>query len=216
VQLTEGEYLSTEYIEELRRTRSPLKAGGRRGGLELVRVRREGKQFVVQPIINFHEGGSEFAINSDGSIARAPEPSITGLSNVSATVLDDHTIRLGYGDFKPATYVCVDDAATYVSKAVLAGRYKDEQGRRYNFQEDGWAVFPERKFEFEIGLDHVLNDYDYFMDAGHDKKHLLWRVWAYKWNRNTLQIFKTRGEDEEGGFEEIVGRKPLFVLHPVR
>jgi hypothetical protein len=212
VHLVEGEYLSSDYIDELRKTRSPLNAGSSYG-MELVRVRRDGTKFVLEPIINFHEGDSGFAINQDGSVAPLPEPRVTDISNVTATVLDDHTIRFGYGSFKPATYVCVKDAAVYVSGVVLVGRYKDEQGLRYDFQADGWAVFPDRKFEYEIGLDHVLDGFDYFMDAAQDKKRLPWTVWAIKWNGDTLQIFRTT---DEGGVDEIADSRPLLVLHPVR
>jgi hypothetical protein len=213
VQPIEGEYLSTEYIEELRRSRSPLKAGSTIDELKLVLVERHGKQFQLMPIINFHEGDSGFVLDLDGSIAPSPEPRATPVSNVSATVLDDHTIRFGYSNFKPATYVCVKEAAAYVSKAVLVGRYQDEQGRKYEFQEDGWAVFPDRRFEYEIGLDHVLEHFDYFMDAGHDRKHLPWRVWGFKWKRNTLEVFRTKEED---GIDEIDDSHPFLLLHPVR
>jgi hypothetical protein len=54
-QLLEGEYLSTDYIEELKKTRSPLQAG-KGYGVELVRVRRNGTKFLLEPIINFHDG----------------------------------------------------------------------------------------------------------------------------------------------------------------
>jgi hypothetical protein len=128
-------------------------------------------------------------------------------------VLDDRTVRFGYGAFKPVTYAYVKDAAAYVAKAVLVGRYKDEHGRIYEFREDGWAVFPDRRFEFEIGLDHVLDSYDYFMDAGQDKKHLPWAAWAFRWNRDTLQIFRTKEVD---GFDQIIDARPLLVLDPVR
>jgi hypothetical protein len=32
------------------------------------------------------------------------------------------------------------------------------------FSQDGFASFPHQRFRFEIGIDHVLNKYDYFMD----------------------------------------------------
>jgi hypothetical protein len=208
VQLLEGEYLSADYIEELKKTRSPLKAS--RGGMELVQVRRDGTKFVLDPIVNFHEGDSEFVITQDGSFAASQEPNV---SNVSATVLNDHTIRFGYGELKPATYTYVKDATAYASNAVLVGKYKDEHGRRYDFQEDGWAVFPDRRFQFEVGLDHVFDSYDYFLDAGKDKKKLPWATWVFRWNRDVLQIFRTKEVD---GFDVIADSRPYLVLHPIR
>ncbi len=210
VQPLEGDYLSAEYVQEVTRTRSPLKAEGMIGGLKLVQVRRDGNRIRLGPVINFHEGDLRFVVNSDGSIT--PEPRGTDVSNVIATVLDDHTIRFGYGEFKPTNYFYVKEAGAYLSKAVLVGNYKDEQGRGYEFREDGWAIFPDRKFEFEIGLDHVLEDYDYFMDAGQNKKQFPWRLWVFKWNRGALEIFRTKEVD---GIDKIIDSHPFLELRPV-
>ena len=51
------------------------------------------------------------------------------------------------------------------------------------------------------------------MDAGKDKKNLPWAVWAFKWERNTLQIFRT---NRANGLEKISDDRPYLVLHRIR
>jgi hypothetical protein len=205
--LLEGEYLSTTYIDELKATRSPLKAGSA-DRIDLIVVRRTDSGFQLDTVFNFHEGGDEFVIDSNGLVSPIGAGG-TEVANLTATVLDDHTFQLGYASFKPANYVFVKNAGEYVSKAALVGRYKDRHGRGYEFTEDGWAVFPDRKFRFEVGLDHVFGrDFDYFDEKG--DKNL--KTWAFKWNHDTLEVFSTH---EIEGNEEIAvaDGRPIVSLH---
>lgn len=107
-------------------------------------------------------------------------------------MVDDHTFTFGFDEFKPVTYVFVKDATDYISRAVLVGKDQDKQGRAYEFKGDGWAIFPDRKFKFEIGTDPVFNGYDYFKENT--------RTWAFKWNGSHLQIFPTIDVE---GFDQI-------------
>ena len=51
-QLSEGDYLSSAYIDTLKSTRSALEAG-KTGQMNLVIVHREGMKFLLDPIFNF-------------------------------------------------------------------------------------------------------------------------------------------------------------------
>lgn len=206
VQLSVGEYISSAYIDALKSTRSPLEAG-KTGELNSISVQQDGKRLLLMPGYNFHEGGIEFAFQNDGSLSPAsPEDAGSGNTrNLSARVVDDHTLRFGLGDDKPATYIFVKSATDYVSKLVLAGKYRDSRGRPYEFTQDGWAVFPDRKFRFEIGLDHVLDGFDYFMDGT--------KMWAFKRKGVELQIFPVSNAD---GPDEISSDQPYLTLREVR
>lgn len=206
VHLSEGDYLSSAYIDALKSTRSPLEAG-KTGQLNSIPVQRDGKRLLLTPHYNFHEGGVQFAFQNNGSLSPAsPEYawSEEDAKHLSAIVVDEHTLRFGLGDDKPATYIFVKSANAYVSRVVLAGKYRDSHGRVYEFTKDGWAVFPDRKFRFEIGLDHVLDDFDYFMDGT--------KTWAFKRKGAELQIFPTSGA---GGLEEISSNRPYLTLREV-
>jgi hypothetical protein len=203
VQLADGDYLSSAYIDTLKSTRSPLKAG-EAAQINLVVVRHKGNKLLLEPILNFHEGGIVFAMNKNGSMS-AVESGGLDISNLSASVVDARSFRFGFGEFKPTTYVFVKNVTEYISQAVLVGKYHDQQGRIYEFREDGWAIFPDRKFRFETGVDHVLTDFDYFMDSG--------KVWAFKRNGDQLQIFAT--SDAEG-FDQIRTDRPPLALLPAQ
>ena len=102
---------------------------------------------------------------------------------------DSHHFSLGFDKFKPAPYVFVGDAEHYVAKEVLSGRYTDQDGRPYVFGADGWATFPDnRRFSYLIGIDHVLNNYDYFEDKTANK------TFGFKKRGKSLEVFGTSGE----------------------
>ena len=206
--LREGEYLSTNYIDQLKKTRSPLAAGAQYGA-HLFVVRTKGELLQLEAIFNFHEGGDIFMLRSDGSIVQPR-------SDLTISVLDESSFRIGFDSggqtFKPTDYVFVRDAAAYVAGIILTGHYKDRHGLNYEFREDGYAVFPERKFPVEIGMDHVLTNFDYFMQMG--PNHIASTVTAFKWDGENLQLFRTK--EDEGGFDEIADRAPYVSLKAVR
>jgi hypothetical protein len=213
VMLREGDYLSAPYIDQLKRTRSPLAAGAQYGAHQFI-VRKNGNLLELEPIFNFHEGGDPFTLRSDGSLVL---PESAYVSNVTISVSDEGSFRIGFSSgnltFKPTDYVFVRDATAYVAGIVLTGQYKDHRGLNYEFREDGYAVFSDRKFKFEIGLDHVLDNFDYFMEMG--PKHIAASVTAFKWDRQKIQLFRTR-EVDDGGLEEIVDRQPYLSLRTTR
>ncbi|HEV2395430.1 MAG TPA: hypothetical protein VGS27_00630 [Candidatus Sulfotelmatobacter sp.] len=208
VTLREGDYLSTVYIDQLKKTLSPLAAGTEYGAHQFV-VRKNGDLFELEPIFNFHEGGDPFTLSTDGSIVQ-PFPAY--ISHITVSVLNESSFRIGFDlssqSFKPTDYVFVGDAASYVVGIVLTGQYKDRHGLHYEFREDGFAVFPSHKFHCEIGLDHVLTNFDYFMEMG--PNHIASSLTAFKREGKDLQLFKTK--EDENGFDQIVDRRPYLQL----
>lgn len=199
LQLQAGDYLSSAYIAELTRTRSAL-AAGETGTLTSVSVTRTGSKISIIPGFNFHEAGEEFMVAEDGSIS--VDPNVTHTRKVSAEALNDHTLKFGYEDIPPASFALVKDEYAYVARIMIVGKYHDARGRIYEFADDGRAIFPERTFKYDIGLDHVLNPYDYYTESG--------KTWAFKRNNKELQIFATADTDD--GFEQITSAKPSLVL----
>lgn len=168
-------------------------------------VRNQGSKISVQQILNFHEGGSEFSVNKDGSLS-VSEPGGADMSNLSVTVLDNSSFALGSDRYKPAKYIFVKNAPDFVAGVILAGKYRDARGREYEFGRDGWASFPERRFKYEIGLDHVLNGFEYYMVGE--------KIWALKRKGDDLEIFATT--DGSQGPEEPLPGPPFVSLRPVK
>jgi hypothetical protein len=95
------------------------------------------------------------------------------------------------------------------------GTYRDRRGLSYEFGEDGWAVFPDRKFKFEIGTDHVNGTgFDYFLDKGQASSPLGASVIAFKWDRRVLQLFRTK--EDKSSDDEIPDRRPYLILQLTR
>jgi hypothetical protein len=197
--LVVGDYLRVDYIDELHKTSSPL-AATVADTPQLVQVRREENHLLVVTIFNFHEGGAEFVLHSDGSVASNLAAGFD-VSNVALKVSDPHHFTLGFDKFQLASYALVGNAERYVAKEVLSGRYTDQDGRSYVFGADGWATFADRRFEYLIGIDHVLNNYDYFEDKTTGK------VFGFKKHGESLDVFGTSGE-----ISQNVDNKPLLSL----
>lgn len=195
-----GDYLRSDYIEKLNATHSSLRAETS-GTAQLIQVSRESGGLRFSVIFNFHEGGYDFLMREDGSFV---DPDGFNHSNPVMKVLTARSFTLKFDKFPAATYQFVGNVNSYVGERMLAGKYQDHKGRPYVFRKDGWAIFPDRKFQYEIGLDHVLTGYDYFWDK--DSK----KVYAIKKTAGTLNIFKTYGE-----MDESVENRPILALRTV-
>lgn len=202
IMLILGEYLSSDYVENIKANLSPMRSY-LFGTPQLVKVQEGKTGLLIQPIFNFHEGGPDFILRKDGSVVVQIGAGY-GTSNLLIEVLDSHHFKLGFDKFKPTSYIFVGDASRYVATILLAGEYTDEQGRRYVFGTDGWAIFPDRKFEYQVGLDHVLNQYDYFDDRTSNK------VYAFKRREKVLEIFGTSGDNNQ-----FVDEQPILSLKQI-
>jgi len=204
-ELSEGDYLSTNYIEQLRKTRSPYKAGDQRP-ISLVIVHRQGTDLLIDTSYNFHEGGEVLRVAANGQI----EPSSgENVKQLTGTVLNEHSLRFGINDNPVTTYEHVGNAATYVARASLVGTYQNSRGRTYEFRNDGTAVFPDHTFRYEVGLDHVFGNFDYFDEKASVNGNS--RTWAFRWEGDDLDLFATR--EIESGVDEISDTRPRLILH---
>ena len=83
----------------------------------------------------------------------------------------------------------VGDAEHYVAKEVLSVATRIRTVDPTFLVADGWATFPDnRRFSYLIGIDHVLNNYDYFEDKTANK------TFGFKKRGKSLEVFGTSGE----------------------
>jgi hypothetical protein len=200
--LATGDYLRGDYITALRKTRSPIQSEVREAP-QLIQVRKSKTGLSLQVIFNFHEGGPTFAVGSDRSVVVQSSAEMD-VSNAKLSIVDEHHFKFGYATNPEDTYIFVRDASAYVAGEVLVGTYTDDKGQSYVFGKDGWAIFPHRKFRYAVGVDHVLNHYDYYEDETSPVK----TVYAFKRLDGQLQIFGTQGE-----IGQVVDERPTVVLH---
>jgi len=106
------------------------------------------------------------------------------------------------------TFVRVEPTVEdYINRVCLAGTYTDEKGREFVFTDDQTALWPERSFDYHIGLDHVITKCDYIYSVGE-------RFYSFAWENGKLLISNVHPNKE---FEEqlIPDDTPLYVLTPV-
>lgn len=182
-----GDYLRTDYLEKLDATHSPLQASVP-DTAQLIQVLGESDGLHLVTVFNFHDGGAAFLLAEDGSFSGIDELVPT---HPDLNILTDHSFRLKFDEFPAATYQFADNAKSFVAGKTLAGMYKDQAGQVYVFRPDGWAIFPDRKFKYEVGLDHVFTHYDYFRDSDLRKNFAFERI------GDKLSVFKTSGDAKE-------------------
>jgi hypothetical protein len=197
-----GEYLSENYVNQLQETRSPYRAF-KTGSPQLVIVEKQVDGTRLMPIFNFHEGGPEIMVRENGKVT-VPVDAGLNVGNLIVSFSGPGQLVLGFGDFSPRRFVFVGKASAYVSKVILVGKYVDGLSRSYEFHDSGRAVFPDRQFAYSIGIDHVVNKFDYFVDNDSGKKY------GYRVAGSKLYVYGTTG-----GLGQVEDTKPQLVLKRV-
>ena len=198
--LIPGDYVRDDYLDGLEKTHSPLKALAL-GTPQLVVAKTDEAGMALTTIFNFHDGGSEFLLRRDGSLGVQIDAGLV-TANLSFRIIDSRHFILGFDKFSPQIYTFVGDLASYARELLLAGGYVDQHGKRYIFDRDGTAVFPDHKFKYSVGTDQVLNRFDYFQD---NTRH---EVFGFRRAGDTLEIFRTHGE-----INQYVDKTPFLFLH---
>lgn len=201
--LRSGEYLSEDYIERLKKTRSPLHATTAEEAFDLVILDHQQNGVHLNTILNFHEGGPEIRVDLKGHIT-VPVDAGMDIKDLVVTADGKQSLIVGFSSFKPKRFLLVGKTATYVGKEILAGKYLDDRGQRYEFRDDGKAIFPDRQFSYTIGIDHVLNAFDYFVDEGNGK------LYGFRVDGLKLYIYNT-----SGGIGQIEDQEPKLILRKI-
>ena len=234
-----GEWLNKKYIETVQLTKSPRKASEDIYYTAFI-ILKELDSYTWSQNYNFHEGityritGLRPASESNMYQIHyepiyEPETPKT-IERVTYT-----NIFLIYGKppineitwiFKPIygypkdeeqriTFVRVEpNVHDYVNRIVLAGTYTDEKGRIFVFEESGRARWPDRHFDYKIGLDFVFSESNFIMILDDRDERGIPQTYGFEWRDNKLLIFKGK-YSEESGFNEFVREdNPVYILTP--
>ncbi len=162
-----GDYLDVRYVEALARTLSPWKAGAedRRLGLpQALIVQADGGGRRIALNYGWHEGRMLVVLGRNGvmhrELAWRPGP------DMAVRVVGADTICVVAAPAAEHCYRYVGDAARFVTRAVLVGRYVDRQGQGYAFSAAGMAHFPGFDFRYALVLDQRYDPYDFFQIDG--------------------------------------------------
>lgn len=201
--LEAGTYLSQDYVNVLKMSKSPYRADTTaKHTYKLVTVRYDQGKCYVTPE-TFHEGGLDYLLAPDNSL-RPGDPSYPRPTHFR--INSAKSFELGFGSEQSVRYESVGNVASYVAALVLVGRYTDSVGRVYQFYPDGRAIFPDREFKYEIGLDHVLTRFDYFYESGKVNA-----VTPFQRDGDTVRLYSIK-KQENPDFLEIDSTKPPVIL----
>lgn len=101
------------------------------------------------------------------------------------------------------------ELAPRVNRIVIAGKYKDGQGRDWEFSDAGQASWPEGKFAYELSLNDPGATCEYL--EAEDQKAPDGKVrYGYAWSGGKLEIFKARLAGKSVRCES----RPFAVLSP--
>ena len=204
-QLRKGDYLREDYIQALCESLSPLRATRPDDDPQLIVTDRDKDGAYLMPHThNFHEGGDLYRPSKDGRFLQMKPD---GLPDAPFT---HFTLRIRgleafslVRDHAELTFRFVGQAERWVSDAVIAGTYQDEKGRQYVFGPEGQALFPgNRRFEYTLGMDHVLTDYDYIYSKD------LKTPWATSISPKGISISEVHGDFPN----EVVSPIPTWRL----
>lgn len=115
--------------------------------------------------------------------------------------IDDIFIRITSDQNEPA-----DKLERYINKRILAGTYRDQQGKIYTFTEEGQAQWPDTSFQYTIGIDCTFTDLDYIRITMEKRKLLFY---SFTFEQGQLKIFRSHVNEDDWLEKD---KQPLYVL----
>jgi hypothetical protein len=222
----EGLWLPRDYMDALRVTRQPH-AATRKAPPVLIKIQKEGPSYpivrtdftkaVLEQVLDIEPVGKpgSYRIAAAADASRAvPVDEVTYIpfrgekgveGKFDSLAIADPTFSKG----RFRDYLRIRDSlVVFVNRAVLAGKYVDDQGRAYEFSEAGQATFPDTTFDYEVSLAAAGAGCEYFETAD-DKAPGGHRRYGFAWKGDRLQLFNATGAEPKN---VRCDKKPFAVL----
>ena len=84
---------------------------------------------------------------------------------------------------------------TLINRRLLAGSYRDAQGRTWTFSPEGEATWPSESFSYQVSLDDSEADCDYIFFEK-DGEVGGYRRYGFRWQGETLRIYEIAYPDD--------------------
>jgi hypothetical protein len=211
----EGTWIARDYLERLRNSRAPHATARQATGVA-IKIEKDGPTWPIL-ITNFQKAILNFIIDLQPdvkpksyrlAVAKQDRP---GLSSTELTYIYFRGERDSQGQFQTLsiaepnfarkrylTYLrLAEPLETFVNRAVIAGRYQDEEGLSYEFTEAGDAILPERSFAYEVSLDPTRANCELLVSHREREPEGKERI-GFAWKGAALQLF------------EVTGKKPPY------
>lgn len=206
----EGTWIATDYVERLKKSRSP-NVSGRKGGVA-IKIQREGP---VYPILftNFQRAVLQSVI--DVQPDRKPKSYRLAVAKEDRGAVNAADLSYVYfrgereanGAFKTLSisepifaknkflaYQRLDvPLEQFVNATVISGKYADAQGNTYEFSDSGDAVLPDVKFGYEVSLDAKAASNCDLLESHRERDPQGKQRIGFAWKGDKLELFKVTG-----------------------
>jgi hypothetical protein len=221
----EGIWINEDYVKALAQLRSPH-AAARKVPPVVIAIKKEGRAWPIV-VTDFNRASMQAVLDIEpdakGAWRLVVGPSDRPASSTEVKYIPFQGVRNAQGGFdrlriaeptflkgKPGDFLPVaGELNPSINRVVVAGKYKDAQGRDWTFAEGGEATWPDQKFFYELSLNDPGAGCDYLQTEdlrdGNDKKRF-----GYAWNAGKLSIFAAR----LAGKKVVCEARPLAVLTP--
>ncbi|HZP88218.1 MAG TPA: hypothetical protein VFB54_15515 [Burkholderiales bacterium] len=207
----EGTWISRDYVERLKASRSPSEAA-RKGGGVAIKIQREGPTYPIL-ITNFQRAILQAVIDVQPdikpksyrlAIAKEDRPAISASELTYMRFRGERdaggtfkTLSISEPNFAKGKFLTYERLAggleNFVNATVIAGRYTDAEGKRYEFTEAGEAVLPDRKFQYEVSLDPKAAINCDLIESHREREQQGRERLGFRWKGEHLQLFKVVG-----------------------
>jgi hypothetical protein len=222
----EGIWINEPYVKALAQVRSPH-AAARKVPPVVIAIKKEGRAWPIV-VTDFNRASMQAVLDIEPDAKTGAWRLVIGPSDrpVSSTevkyvpfqgsrnaqgrfdrlrIAEPTFLKGQWGDFLPLS----GELNASINRVVIAGKYRDAQGRDWEFGEAGEATWPDQKFFYELSLNDPGAGCDYLQTEdlrdGEDKKRF-----GYAWNAGKLSIFAAR----LAGKKVVCEAKPMAVLTP--
>ncbi len=213
-------WLLSEYVDLLKKTRSPEKAfNSIKDKYFVIELYRHDSNWWWQ-FSNFHEGGLSAHCDTSAYPGKSIIAFMDSSFSIKGTLSDPNTITLDYyseGDSWKNKFVkATPSLKEFVNNILISGKYLNQNGDTCIFQPDGIARWGYSKpFKFEIELDFIFAYPDGFFLPFHQEVYGREEYFHFKWRDAKLYIFETYMVYPEGEGATVY-KDPLLILTPVR
>jgi len=197
------DYLDSEYMETLSKTRSPYRTNQQSKGYDRVRIKRDvGGNYVfelgtfdgVYAVLVFDSFGKQLSL--DG------KPLKPVVLSLKVDGPNDFTVEFNE---KVRTFRLVRDVDQFVIRHTVVGIYSDSHGKRYEFTEQGHAVFPDRSFRFVVDAGSAFTRFDTVIETELTGEGIRW--YGFEYVAGTLKLYRV-----SGNMNEKKESQPFLVL----
>jgi hypothetical protein len=222
----EGTWINEQYMKALAQLRSPH-AAARKAAPVVIAIKREGRAVPIV-VTDFNKASIQAVLDVEpegkpGSFRLVVAPDDKPVSGSEVKYIPFQGVKNAQGGFdklriaeptfmkgKWSDYLPMPgELSPSLNRIVIAGTYKDEKGRTWEFTESGEARWPEQKFFYELSLNDPTAGCEYLQTEdireGGEKKRF-----GYAWKAGKLSLFPAR----LAGKKVVCEPRPLAVLTP--